>query len=937
LRLAVLATLGITIVIGAINLWWMTSVLIDTRAFGTKIVLGRIAMSLNFVGFIAIAFTTFFVIRPLLRLSHLDGRLFEATHLQSLLPKAWIDKSGRLLRVNPALCHLFGWDERQLLTQSFEQITRATSTAGSWSEFFRGCSSSDSSHTREFRFTHRDGHTVIGIVTLSTLRNSNGQAVCSVIHIQDVTARSQIEKELRISEARFRAIAKGSPLGILITDPRGQCIFANDVYLRLTGLTADEARDEGWVRAIHPDDRDRIVKAWGQFALKGGEFDHQYRYQRTDKSVYWVRVLASALHEDESVIGYIAMVENITSQRESDLALRESEKRFRKLADSVPALIWMDDKDKAGAYVNKAWIDYTGNAELGDAWTNSVHPDDLAQYLARTAHAWDCRRPYRLEYRLRRNDGIYRWFVVTAIPLSDENGTFSGYIGSCVDIHDSRLAHEELQSAKERAEAASIAKSNFLANISHEFRTPMTAILGFADLLESPGASDLTPAVCIQSIKTSGQHLLAMLNDILDLSKVEAGELAIVPTPTDIEQTCFEVVNMMKPRALEKGLEFGMQMISRLPQAVETDAIRLTQILVNLLGNAIKFTDEGHVKLSVSATESHGKAELVFVVTDTGVGIRREQLERLFTPFFQVDESSTRRHGGTGLGLAISRRLAQRLGGDLTAESDGVTGSTFTLSLSVPLARLPSVATSVVAARAPGDAEEARPLGRVLVAEDGASTRKLLDAILRRAGADVISCEDGQTAFELAMEQRFDVVLLDMLMPELDGYTVARLLRARGNRTPIIALTANAMSGDRERCLSNGCDDYLSKPIDRERLIHTIARYCGVESNSPRLQGALSELPVSTVSELKKAFYKELTGECDRLEQRLIEADASTLKHVLHQIKGSTAAFGFDELSQLAADAEKSIGTGSLVDPAGAEKVQRLLNAMRDVAPALKE
>ena len=258
-------------------------------------------------------------------------------------------------------------------------------------------------------------------------------------------------------------------------------------------------------------------------------------------------MLASAIHEEHKVIGYIGMVQNITSQRESDLALRESEKRFRKLADSVPALIWMDDRYENGAYVNKAWIDYTGNAELGDAWTHSVHPDDLAQYLKHTARAWDDRQPYRLEYRLRRQDGAYRWFVVTAIPLSDDEGAFSGYIGSCVDIHDSKLAQQELQTAKERAEAASVAKSNFLANISHEFRTPMTAILGYADLLENPGASNLSPQVCIGSIKASGQHLLAMLNDILDLSKVEAGELAIKPAPTDIARLCSEVVNMMKP------------------------------------------------------------------------------------------------------------------------------------------------------------------------------------------------------------------------------------------------------------------------------------------------------------------------------------------------------------------------------------------------------
>ncbi len=916
------------------NLWLMLHIIRTSSVGEQDVKIGRVVLAINVAALVSVFVAALYVIRPLLSASRKEGRLYEAAYAQSPLPKAWLDAQGRFTRVNHAFCKMLGRSEAELIGLRVEDVTRSRDGVDGWSTFLADEDSDLTAPQREFRFVHCDGHFFTGLVTRSALRDARGTLVCNVIHIQDVTMRAQIEKDLRASEARFRAITACSPLGIFLTDSLGQCIFANDVYLRLTGLSAEDVRGEGWVRSLHPEDREFVVEAWSRFARHGGEFDHQYRYMRPDKSILWVRVLASAIYEDQQVIGYIGMVENVTNQREGDLLLRESEKRFRKLADSVPALIWMDDKDKSGSYINKAWIDYTGNSHLGDAWTDSVHPEDLDLYLQRTARCWDRHEPYRLEYRLRRRDGVYRWFMVTAIPLFDDQGAFSGFIGSCIDIHDSKLAQQALQAAKERAEAASVAKSNFLANISHEFRTPMTAILGYADLLDAPGASDLTPAECIASIKASGQHLLAMLNDILDLSKVEAGELSIVPVPCDISKLCSEVVDMMKPRALEKGLQFGVRILTPLPGAVETDAIRLTQILVNLVGNAIKFTDEGKVTLSVRAEVDGGHSSFSFVVADTGVGIRREQLEKLFTPFFQADESSTRRHGGTGLGLAISRRLAQRLGGDLVAESDGASGSVFTFTLEALLSSSTAPATEVAD---PAEAEPGSRLGRILVAEDGASTRKLLDAILRRAGADVVTCEDGQTAFELAIEQPFDAIVLDMLMPELDGYTVARLLRARGNRTPIIALTANAMSGDRERCLASGCDDYLSKPIDRERLVKTLATYTGTQSNSARLHSTINtELSPSTVSDLKVAFFKELSGECDRLEQQLVSAQPDPLRRTLHQIKGGTAAFGFDDLSQLAADAEKSLGTKSVVDGQSAEQITRLLTAMRGALPVVK-
>lgn len=398
---------------------------------------------------------------------------------------------------------------------------------------------------------------------------------------------------------------------------------------------------------------------------------------------------------------------------------------------------------------------------------------------------------------------------------------------------------------KEGAEAADRAKSQFLANMSHEIRTPMTAILGFVDIL-GQGVTDPEKAEAIQIVKRNGEHLLEIINDILDLSKIDAELLEIDRVPCSPWQIVADVSSLMRVRAAAKGVRLTVKFEGSIPQTIVSNGVRLRQILINLVGNAIKFTDVGSVQLVTQLVQDDkGESKLRFDVIDTGVGMSPEGLGELFKPFSQL-ASSSKVVEGTGLGLAISQRLARILGGEITVTSVRGKGSTFSLSIptgsleGVVMIAQPEESVSGVDREGPPVVKERRKLhGRILLVEDGPDNQRLIGYLLRRAGAEVTLAENGLVALEKVKQASldaachadsnprppFDVILLDMQMPMMDGYEVARELRRTGYRHPIVALTAYAMSTDRQKCLDAGCDDFATKPISQEDLLKALAAY----------------------------------------------------------------------------------------------------------------
>jgi signal transduction histidine kinase/DNA-binding response OmpR family regulator len=483
----------------------------------------------------------------------------------------------------------------------------------------------------------------------------------------------------------------------------------------------------------------------------------------------------------------------------------------------------------------------------------------------------------------------------------------------------------------DQAQCANRAKSEFLANMSHEIRTPMTAILGYADLIADENIGPTTREH-VAVIKRNGKHLLALINDILDLSKIEAEKLQIEPTRCSPAQLVAEVVSLMRTQAAAKQLKLTTGLAGALPETVLTDPLRLHQVLVNLVGNAIKFTDHGEVGIAVRLTADSGHPRLRFDVADTGIGINADQVGNLFQPFSQVDNSSTRKYGGTGLGLCISKRLAEALGGSIEVRSEPGAGSTFSVIIDPgPLAGIrmvqagPGSAIHRPSIAAPAAADQIELHGRILLAEDEPDNQRLISFLLTKAGAEVTAVENGQCAVEAALAARaagkaFDVILMDMQMPVMDGYEATRQLHEQGHTGPIIALTAYAMAEDRQKCLDAGCDDFITKPIDQQSLA-TVTQWMArsrTNDDSPQsttiASNASAPRPTAFVysqlaadpdlGELVDLFVREMPARISTLEAQARSRDWNELTRTAQEIKGAAGSYGFGEITPYAARLE---------------------------------
>nr|WP_236600110.1 PAS domain-containing protein [Ramlibacter alkalitolerans] len=795
--------------------------------------------------------------------------------------------------------------------------------------------------------------------------------------MQALLLRQAAHRTLQSSSERlFRELSESCPVGIFHTDAQGHCIYTNPHWQQVFGLTLAESLGEGWLRAIHPDDRAGVLAMWQDVATHGSNFDHTFRVLHADGAVRHVRARGRAVslpggspggyvgsvvdvsdevatrHQLESTNDFLARAEQIagvggwrmdlqtrellwTSQtrriyelppdyaprgdehlhyfapeaqavvrstaehaiatgepwdvqlpmrtarnrqiwvrsigqveyrdgrpavlvgalqdvtegQRARAALELSQERLHRALEGSGLALWDLDVPTERIYLSATWSAMLGGPPRethcsAQELLDLVPGEDLAriqQGLELVLGGRSAR--YAVEHRVRRVDGTLLWIHSEGrVAERSHDGMPLRMVGTNRDITHGKQAEHDLREARDAADAANRAKSQFLATMSHEIRTPLNGIIGMTKLLlDEP----LSPEVRRHAdlIDRSAHSLLALVNDILDFSKIEAGQMEIENVAFDLHELVDDVATLYRLRATEKSLLLRVRMEPGVPQFVQGDPTRIRQVLVNLLGNALKFTNAGSISLDLRATTEPDAYLLEFAVADTGIGIPPEVQPQLFTRFMQADSATTRKFGGTGLGLAIVQQLVHLMGGSVRVRSAPGQGSRFVVTLPVHAAQ--DAAPASVWQDLPPPASDTR----ILIAEDNTTNQVVAFGMLRKLGyGDVRLASNGIEAYEMATAAPFDIILMDCQMPEMDGYEATRRLRAAGCTATIVAMTANAIKGDRERCLEAGMNDYLTKPIDIRLLRGMLARWASGQASR------LSDLPLFSPGDLDTRF-----------------------------------------------------------------------------------
>lgn len=719
---------------------------------------------------------------------------------------------------------------------------------------------------------------------------------------------AQRTRELKDIERSNRLLLNCSPDVIYRLNTEGKIVNISIACKEAWGYNPEELRGKNHLELVAPGYVEQTASALASLSSGESLGELKVGYLRKDGTIAYSETSASWSEEEQETL---CVAHDITEAKNIARRLEESEKMHSALLANLPGMAYRFRIDEPCSIecVSDGCLELTGyepeeflkNGRV--TFNNLIHVDDRELVRAEMEKALSQRTRFTINYRIVTKEGQEKhvWEQGVGVFSGETLTVVEGYVTDVSERVRSEIALQEtiknLEKTEQQAKAASIAKATFLANMSHEIRTPLTSILGFTELVLAEGLSSEERDKALKSVLSNGQHLLSVINGILDISKIEAGKLEIEILPVQIFDLVRGLEALMALRAKENNISFGIEWEFPIPGTIYTDPTRLKQILLNLCGNAIKFTKQGGVKVQ-GKFDQEGK-KISFVVTDTGVGLREEQKQRLFKAFSQGETSTTRKFGGTGLGLVISAELARLLGGEITVESRPGRGSSFTVTIStgdVEEVRLAYAEPKFFGPITRPAAKMPKLKGKILVAEDGKDNQEFVSLLLSKAGAEFQIVENGAIAIEEAFNDSFDLVLLDMQMPLVDGHMVVKVLRDRGFTQPIIAFTANAMKQDVEQCLAEGCNDIIAKPFSRETFYYTIGRYLGAPSEEAEEEVMTKERvfqmwdsdPESAALYIR--FIERLPDRLAKIGEANIKGEQTKLRTLLHQLKGAAAA-----------------------------------------------
>ena len=764
-------------------------------------------------------------------------------------------------------------------------------------------------------------------VTVQPFFDEAGAFAGTIGNIRDVSERVRQQSALAESEERFRRMAETAPIGIFRADTDGKVTYVNKLWSDKVGFTVEEMFGDGWMRALVDTSSYEIEPAWRGLTNPADIKRRIAKFRGADGQDLWIETVTSAEFDVEgNIVGFIGAANDITDQRRASEQLRESEAQLSLLADNATDAVFRLNLDGRCTYASpssRTLLGISPRALIGANLLDRFHPDD--QQIVRSSFAdlanGKVKRP-RVAFRseLLSAPGNFAWLeAICGLVRNETTGEPCEIIASIRNIDETKALESDLREARERAEKSATAKSAFLANMSHEIRTPMNGVIGFTELLLDSELND-TQRYQAGMIADSGHAMMRLLNAILDISKIEAGQMQIVCEPVDLRHKLQSAVRLMQPIAQTKNLDLNISVEDNVPHWIIGDQLRLRQIVLNLVGNAVKFTEQGWVKVRAWIDDSLPEPQLHIDVSDSGIGIPPDRLDAIFEQFTQADSSTVRKYGGTGLGLSISAQLARMMGGKIAVHSIVGEGTVFSVSLPLETSDIPSpVDGNVRVTHSKGGLSAAPP--RVLIAEDHDINQALILAMTQRVGWDADIAADGLEAIQMVhaatAEQRpYRLVLMDMQMPNVDGLEAARRLRASGfdaDALPIVALTANAYPEDVAACLKAGMQAHLAKPV---RLIDLQGIAASYLDRGQSISGSMQPEAAITAQESPPALierYQARKQEALALLDKHRNDPAPTddgikeLMNQLHKLAGTAGHFGDAAFGEAALTMEEAL------------------------------